>query len=207
MNYLDKAKWNRKEHFELFSNYQEPYWGVTVNVDVTIAKSLAKSLDVSFYFFYLHASLVAANKLIEFKYRIDDKNQIEIHEVIHASSTLQRKDETFGFSQIAYAEDLKNFLINADKELERVQNSPSLFGPVHTDNVIFYSAIPWLQFTSLSHARNFNSSKGIPMISFGKVFESGQRFMMPVSIHVHHGLIDGVHVGKYIDIFQEILNS
>ena len=30
---------------------------------------------------------------------------------------------------------------------------------------------------------------------------------MPVSIHVHHALVDGLHVGQYIDCFQELLNA
>ncbi|MEL7004699.1 MAG: hypothetical protein AAFN93_18470 [Bacteroidota bacterium] len=30
---------------------------------------------------------------------------------------------------------------------------------------------------------------------------------MPVSIHVHHGLVDGIHVGQYCDLFQKLLNE
>ncbi|MDB5151098.1 MAG: chloramphenicol acetyltransferase, partial [Mucilaginibacter sp.] len=30
---------------------------------------------------------------------------------------------------------------------------------------------------------------------------------MPVSIHVNHALIDGIHVGQYIDCYQELLNK
>jgi chloramphenicol O-acetyltransferase type A len=30
---------------------------------------------------------------------------------------------------------------------------------------------------------------------------------MPVSIHAHHGLVDGLHVGQYIDCFQELMNT
>jgi len=207
MHYLDIENWNRKEHFELFSTYQEPYWGVTVNVDVTIAKQVANAKDVSLYIYYLHAAVVAAQEVEEFKYRIDEENRILVHDQIHASSTLNRPDGTFGFSQISYEKDFHQFLIHAHKEIERVKTSNALFGPRHTDNVIFFSALPWVHFTSLSHSRNFESSKGIPMISFGKIVEDGGRSIMPVSIHVHHGLVDGMHVGKYIDVFQEVLNS
>jgi chloramphenicol O-acetyltransferase type A len=30
---------------------------------------------------------------------------------------------------------------------------------------------------------------------------------MPVSVHVHHALVDGLHVGQYIDRFQELMNK
>ncbi len=207
MHYLDLDTWNRREHFELFSKYKEPYWGLTVEIDVTIAKCLADSLSVSLYIYYLHAAVHAANQIKEFSYRIDENNRIVVYDEIHASSTLNREDGSFGFSQITYAEDFSDFLAHANKEIERVQTSSSLFGSVHTDNVIFFSALPWVHFTSLSHARNFETTKGIPMISFGKILQTKDTFTMPVSIHVHHGLIDGLHVGKYVDAFQEILNS
>jgi chloramphenicol O-acetyltransferase type A len=30
---------------------------------------------------------------------------------------------------------------------------------------------------------------------------------MPMSIHVHHGLVDGLHLGQFVDYFQEIMNQ
>jgi chloramphenicol O-acetyltransferase type A len=30
---------------------------------------------------------------------------------------------------------------------------------------------------------------------------------MPVSIHVHHGLMDGYHVGLFVDEFQRLMNQ
>jgi chloramphenicol O-acetyltransferase type A len=42
---------------------------------------------------------------------------------------------------------------------------------------------------------------------FGKIFDDGPRRMMPFSVEVHHALVDGVHVGKFFNLFQEKLNS
>lgn len=33
---IDIATWNRKEHFEHFSAFDDPFFGVTVNVDCTV---------------------------------------------------------------------------------------------------------------------------------------------------------------------------
>jgi chloramphenicol O-acetyltransferase type A len=30
---------------------------------------------------------------------------------------------------------------------------------------------------------------------------------MSMSIHVHHGLMDGYHVGQFVDCFQELMNG
>lgn len=73
-------------------------------------------------------------------------------------------------------------------------------------NVIHYSSVPWIKFTSVSHARSFKFKDSCPKISFGKIFDENERKMMPVSIHVHHALADGYHIGLFIDKFQELLN-
>jgi chloramphenicol O-acetyltransferase type A len=44
-------------------------------------------------------------------------------------------------------------------------------------------------------------------MSFGKMTESDGKLTMPVSVHVHHALIDGLHVGQYIDLFQQLMNE
>ena len=45
---IDIATWNRKEHFEHFSAFDDPFFGVTVNVDCTRAYREAKNKGVSF---------------------------------------------------------------------------------------------------------------------------------------------------------------
>ncbi|HNZ72690.1 MAG TPA: CatA-like O-acetyltransferase, partial [Prolixibacteraceae bacterium] len=67
--------------------------------------------------------------------------------------------------------------------------------------------IPWLDFTGISHARSFSHPDSCPKISFGKVTEKEGIKTMPVSVHVHHALVDGYHVGLFIDKFQDLLND
>jgi chloramphenicol O-acetyltransferase type A len=72
-------------------------------------------------------------------------------------------------------------------------------------DLIRYSVLPWLDFTSLSHARDFSKRDSIPLITFGKITEASGRWTMPVSIHVHHGLVDGEQVGRFVGLFEERL--
>jgi chloramphenicol O-acetyltransferase type A len=30
---------------------------------------------------------------------------------------------------------------------------------------------------------------------------------MNMSVHVHHGLMDGLHLGQFVDYFQQIMNE
>ena len=93
------------------------------------------------------------------------------------------------------------------EEIEKVQNTNSLLPAVSGENVIHFSAIPWIDFTSISHARSFSHLDSCPKISFGKMTETNGKKSMPISIHGHHALMDGFHVGQFIDEFQKLMNE
>jgi len=205
---LDFENWNRKEHFEHFSRMEEPFFGATVEIDCTKAYQNAKSINTSFFIFYLHKTLVAVNAIENFRYRISE-GKIYINDRIDASATIGREDGTFGFSLIEYNSDFEVFKRNALAEIERVRNTTGLFTrSFDDDNVIHFSAIPWLNFTSLSHARSYTYPDSCPKVSFGKMItaETGKR-TIAMSVHVHHGLMDGLHLGQFVDYFQDQMNK
>lgn len=205
---LDLENWNRKEHFAHFSKMEEPFFGVTVEIDCTKAYQTAKALNTSFFLFYLHKTLVAVNAIENFRYRIAE-NQIYIHDQIDASATISRADDTFGFSLIDYNADFSLFEKTARTEIDRIQNTTGLFTrSFDNDNLIHFSAVPWINFSSITHARSFTYPDSCPKISFGKmiVSETGKR-SLSMAVYVHHGLMDGLHVGQFIDLFQELMDQ
>ncbi|MEM1135596.1 MAG: chloramphenicol acetyltransferase [Bacteroidota bacterium] len=201
---LDIENWARKEHFHFFKQFDEPYFGVTIEVDCTHAYKKAKEMDISFFLYYLHKSIVAVNQTESFRYRIEN-DEIFIYNEIHASATINRPNNTFGFSYIPYQEDINKFVEGAKIEINRVQNSNSLLPATNSENVIHYSSLPWIKFTALSHARNFKFQDSVPKISFGKLFDQGNKKLMPYSIHAHHALLDGYDVAQCLELFQELL--
>ncbi|MGB5393781.1 MAG: CatA-like O-acetyltransferase, partial [Lutimonas sp.] len=69
------------------------------------------------------------------------------------------------------------------------------------------SSLPWLNFSSFSHARSYSFPDSCPKISFGQMYEKNGEKFMPVSIHVHHALMDGYEVGIFVDKFQNLMNG
>jgi chloramphenicol O-acetyltransferase type A len=197
--------WVRKEHFLFFKQFDEPFYGVTVRLDCTKAYLFAKERETSFFLYTMHRALAAANALEPFKLRMED-DEVYIYDQIDAGSTIGRSNGTFGFGYIPYASQFDQFIITANKEVESVQNSNELIRS-NVNNIIRFSSLPWIDFTSISHARTFGLQDSCPRISFGKMTQQDGKRSMPVSIHVHHALIDGLHVGQYIDLFQELMNS
>jgi len=203
---LDLESWPRQEHFHFFRKFSEPFFGATVAVDCTKAYDKAKEAGIPFFIYYLHQTLLAVNDTEPFRYRIDG-DQVVIHDKIDASATIARENATFGFSLIEFYEDIERFQKEAKVEIYRVQNTPGLLTREFTnDNLIHFSSIPWLDFTSLSHARHYGIADSCPKISFGKmtVDSSGNR-SMPMSVHVHHALMDGYHLSVFTERLQDLM--
>jgi chloramphenicol O-acetyltransferase type A len=202
---VDVESWARREHFQFFSAFEDPFHGICVRVDCTAAYTAAKRMRCSFYLYYLYQSLAAAQCVENFRYRIVD-GEVFLYDHINAGSTIARSDGTFGLGKMPYRETLEEFLVSANAEMERVRGGTGLGRP-NDVNLIRYSALPWLDFTSLSHARQFSMPDSCPRISFGKMTDTAGRRSMPVSIHVHHALVDGLHVGQFVEAFQERMNA
>ncbi|WP_231424671.1 MULTISPECIES: chloramphenicol acetyltransferase [Pedobacter] len=203
---IDINTWIRKDHFEFFNAFEEPFFGVTVDVDCTSTYHEAKETSVSFFLLYLHKSLLAANKIEPFSYRIIE-GEVWKYDTVNAAATINRPNGTFGFGYMDYFSDFKLFEIEALNEIEKVKLTSGLIPSSSGENVIHYSALPWLNFTSMSHARKFSYNDSCPKISFGKVRDENNRKIMPVSIHVNHALMDGFHVAQFVDEYQTLLNN
>jgi len=206
MYYLDIDTWNRKQHFEFFNTFTDPYFSVTSALDVTYAYAFAKKERISFFAVYLHACMTAINKIENFKYRIEEEKVI-VHNVIHASPTIMRPNKTFGFSFINYNDNLQVFTDNLEKEKDRIFNSDSLFPPQNSQDCIYCSALPWVSFTG--HKEPVSGQKeSVPKIAFAKVEKiNNNTLSMQVSVSVNHALVDGYHVGLFFEKFQEALNK
>jgi chloramphenicol O-acetyltransferase type A len=203
---LDINTWNRKEHFLFFKQMEEPFFGISTIIDCTKAYQKNKDLGTSFFAYYLHKTLIAVNKVEPFRYRIIN-DEIFIFDQIDASATLLREDNTFGFSLIEYNEDFTVFSKSVSEEIARIRKTSGLFTRNFEINLIHFSTIPWINLTGISHARSFSFPDSCPKITFGKMTDENGKKTISMSIHVHHGLMDGFHVGQFVDFFQKIMNE
>lgn len=198
--------WNRKEHFEFFKSFDEPFYNLNMDVECTAGLSHVKEKGYSIFAWYLHTAMKASNSIKEFRLRIEGDNVYE-YDLIHASPTISREDGTFGFAQVFFNENFIEFQQHLKEETDRVRATSGLFTAAERPDVIHYSSLPWFSFTGLTHPRKFGDGDSIPKISFGRIFEREGRNYLPLSVHVHHGLVDGNHVGQYVDTFSSYLNK
>jgi chloramphenicol O-acetyltransferase type A len=206
--YIDVATWNRKEHFEFYKNFNEGFYGFTSNVICTEAYEYCKINGKSFYLYYLHKILKVVNEIDHLKMRIEGE-KVVLFDTINCGPTVGREDNTFGFSFIEYFELFDQFEEKAKVEIERVKSTSGLCFSNSSGRLdsIHFSAVPWINFTSVSHARMIGSEDNVPKISVGKLSNDNGKYSMPVSIHVHHALVDGYHVGLFFEKLEKELNG
>jgi chloramphenicol O-acetyltransferase type A len=203
---LDLDKWNRKEHFNFFKKFDEPFYHINVNIDCTLGLESVKTARHSIFAWYFHNAMKASNAIEEFRCRIEG-DEVFVYDSIHASPTIRREDGTFGFGHILFQDDFELFQKSLKDEIDRVRRLDGLFTASERPDVIHYSALPWFSFNGLSHPRNYGDGDSIPKVTFGKIFERDGKSWLPLSVQVHHGLIDGYHVSRFVDEFQRLLND
>lgn len=205
---LDLESWPRRQHFEHFRRYDNPWFNLCADVDVTALHAWCRTeAGPSFFAASLWHSLAAANEIEEFRYRIRDGGVV-VHPVIHGGSTILLPDETFRFAYYDYSPDMRVFVEHVGEVLGQVKAESGPLDPQDDrDDLIHYSIIPWVPFTSFSHARRWGTDDAVPKIVFGKHREVGERRLMPVSVEVHHALVDGLHVGRFYATFQRRLDA
>lgn len=207
MKVIDIASWKRKEHFTHFCGLDDPYWSITTEVDCTKAYQDSKKMGHSFFLSCLHSSLKAVHQVEELRMRIVE-GQVVCYDEINASATILRADETFGCCFIEFVQDFKQFAADAAVKIEQtLKTSGMCLENDYMLNQIHYSAIPWCSFSALTFARSTNPQDTVPKMTFGQRRQSGEKYFMPVAIMVHHGLVDGLHVARFLQKFQAGLSQ
>jgi chloramphenicol O-acetyltransferase type A len=199
-SYLDTENWSRRQQFEFFRGFDNPYFNICADVDVTPLLALTRAAkNISFFIAYHFLSMKAANEVEPFRYRLRG-DRVLVYERIHAGTTLLLADESFTFVYFDFEEDFAVFQTRARAAVVKAQTGASRLDEREgQDDLIHHSVIPWVAFNSISHARNWGRQDSVPKIAFGKYHEDGERIKMPISVEVHHALMDGLHVGRYFE--------
>ena len=203
---LDLEAWPRRTTYEFFRNYEDPFFNFTANVDVTRLYRFCKENGLAYSLAGLFYSQQTVNAIPEFRIRLVDNKLVRFDE-IHATQTILNDDETFSFCYFENKPDVFEFNISGRAALEKYKALKTF--DVETDrlDMIYYSVIPWVSFTSFKHASRIDKTQTVTRIVFGKIFDDDSVKKMPVSVEANHAMMDGLHVGKYFNLFQETIAS
>ncbi|MGH4120144.1 CatA-like O-acetyltransferase [Clostridium sp.] len=206
MKFVDIENWERKKHYNYFKQLDYPHFNICANVDITEFYTYLKKEEQPFFISMLYVVTKTANTIKEFRYRIRGDKVIE-NEVINPAFTVMNSNEVFGFCTAEFKDEFKEFMVTASNEIQKSKDNISLEDKSGRDDLIYTTCIPWVSFTSIMHPIQMNPVDTIPRIAWGKYFEENGKIKLPLSVQVHHALVDGVLVGKFYTGIQEILDN
>jgi chloramphenicol O-acetyltransferase type A len=204
--FLDLQTWRRREHYELFRAAVQPFFAMTVELDVTRLRDRCDGPDKpSFFLSALYACLRAASDTEAFRLRLRPEG-VWLHDSLGVTSTVLRDDDTFAFVRIGLTDTLEQFLEQGQRELKRARDirQPLDIPPPGDDALLYHSTIPWLRFTAFTNAIG-KADDSVPRVVFGRCTREGPRATMPVSVEVHHAVADGLDVARFIERLQHNL--
>ena len=205
---IDISKSPRKAHFDHFRHAPNPHVGVTVDVDVTEFVRLCKEKGWSFYLAFIRVAAMAANAVPELRRRIRgdrvleylrcDTSHVELLENgAYCYCTLRHDPAQSWEDYMRYAV-AQRALAKAGASIEEEEDVESLY---------FISTIPWLHYRDFSQP-NYGPDASNPAITWGKYEPDYRgRLMMPVSLLVHHSLVDGLQIAEFYRNLERILRN
>jgi chloramphenicol O-acetyltransferase type A len=201
MKTIDMQTHPRREHFNIFSAFDQPHFNMCADVDLSIFYPYVKRCGFSFTVALVYVITRAANDIPEFRQRIRDGKVIE-HDIVHPSGTILVDEDLFSFCTFDYYEDFSEFAPLALQRIAQVKENLTLKDEPGRDDLLFMTAIPWVSFTSFMHPLHLSPADSVPRFAWGKMFEFGEQLKMPLSVQGHHALMDGIHVARYYDKVQ-----
>ncbi|MFN2198292.1 MAG: CatA-like O-acetyltransferase [Anaerolineales bacterium] len=206
MRTIDLQSWPRRRHFELYSGFDHPHFGLCASVDLTTFYPAIKQRGTSISLAIVHAITHTANAIPEFRTRIRGDDVVE-HEVVNASFTIGMGEDLFSFCTVTYYPEFAEFAEHAARQIAAAQVNPELEYTPQQDDVLYMTAIPWVSFTGFMHPMQLHPADSIPRFAWGKFFQEGDQLKMPLSVQGHHALLDGYHVGKFYQLVQDYFNQ
>ncbi|MFO7814752.1 MAG: CatA-like O-acetyltransferase [Halanaerobiales bacterium] len=89
-----------------------------------------------------------------------------------------------------------------DKNIRKFKENTVVSKEADQMNSIYMTSLPWINFNSITHPINIKNVDSVPRIVWGKYRKEGDSITIPFSIQVHHTLMDGYHVSKYVNNFK-----
>lgn len=203
--FLNTHTWARREAFEYFRGFDKPYFSVCVRLDAAALKAAAAARGASFTLACHFIALRLANVHEALRYRLEG-GRVRVHPAVHGSTTVLRDDESFGFATLQHTADFAAFCTQGAAAMAAVRTRQRPFEPdIDEAALVHFTTLPWLHFTSFSHARNWGREDSVPKIAFGRLQPEGPCLWLPFSVEVHHALMDGLHLGRYVQDVEAAL--
>ena len=176
-----------------------------------------KERGISPFLACVHSICQAANQVPAFRQRIRGSAEavkVVEFEQIHADFTVSEGDDLFTIRKVPFFPSLPDFLKSLNLPTTGETNAPGVEVDLSTeaeddDHWIFMSCLPWFRFNHVIQPLRKLQHDSVPRVIWGRFSQDAGRpgWRMPVSVQVHHALVDGVHVARFFEGLESAIRD
>ncbi|WP_299820892.1 CatA-like O-acetyltransferase [uncultured Pontibacter sp.] len=198
--------WEREEHFHFFRAFAQPFFNVHTEVDITNLYHYAKQEKLSIFLAYLHAATEGINATENFLLRLEGDGVVK-YEGADISTTVLKDNKTVSFVHLPHHADIHTFCATASDIMAAVKKSNKLFYGYSGPDVVHATTLPWFKLNGMEHAHANDPSDSIPKLAFGRLEFRNDQVILPLSVRVHHALVDGYHIHLFLEHMKASINA
>ncbi len=207
ITWIDMENWDRTRIFYNYLGTDFPYIVITANIDVTKPLLFAHKNKVSFNLVMVWLCNKTADSIINYRYRFFEGKPFIIDHTRPTVNHLKKGSEQFVIGEGPWpCDDIIEFCKRTHESMEHADPEQMQERVRYKLDIINYTSIPWINYTGFIRTILHNGVDNAPKFSFGKYFKDPsdpEKILMPLSNQTHHGLMDGVHVGKFYERLQK----
>lgn len=192
--------WKRKELYQYYRAFACPLYSVSLEVDVTAARTLCRQRGDSFFLFCLYAFLRGCNQVDNFRLRERDGQIVDL-EVVDAITPIMTTADSDQFTivYIPYRDCFDTFQQEANTITAAAKNGS--LPTTENRNVACLNFEPWFSFTGLSGGFA-HPHQDTTLGYWGKYRERDGKFILPYALQCNHAFLDGIHIGQYTAVVE-----
>ena len=207
IEWIDIDSWKRKRLFYNYLGTDFPYIIVTADIDVTKPLAWAHAHAVSFNLVMVYLCTKTMDSIENYRYRFIDGRPFIIDHTRPLVNHLRPGEDIFVMGEGPWpCDDIEKFC-RLTHEAQMNASPESMQDKVRYKlDVVNFTSLPWISYTGFVRTVINNGVDNAPKFSFGRYFHDpvhADKILMPISNQTHHGLMDGVHVGKFYTELQK----
>jgi len=202
---IDMDAYPRRAFFGYFQSFDVPVHSCTVQIDITHALDYFKKHNLVFSLAMILLVTKAANQVPEFRQRFAGEG-IEEYDYVRPLYTMLSPSKVVAFILGQHADNFgkcyEAHMAIRQEVLAGRKPEADMTNPGH----IIVSVVPWHSFTAHTMPYSHRHAS-VPIFIIGKFYRQQSATMIPLAIQSNHALIDGYHIGQFLDCLTNYLSD
>ncbi|MDO4562422.1 MAG: CatA-like O-acetyltransferase [Clostridia bacterium] len=201
-------KWERREEYEHFIAFPNPFFDVTVRLNVTNLLRRTKAKEIPFYGALIYATMKTVNSMDEFLCRVHGGDIVYYDEARPFFVDMDKETHKIKFVTYPMCDDMAEFAKGASAAGKASHGLYGSTGDSCCECKVFISCSPQIAFTAFTAACHGNAEDFTPNITWGKYYEADDgEMLIPCAAKLNHCAQDAHHASMFFTLLQKIIDE